>query len=208
MESRMDNSLYVLIGSLAGAFITGLTSLLSSRIIMRNQALINNQNNEKDIFLQTQNLDDSRISSEIKLHREKLEKFLLILSKIEFENSLTASYFQSDENTDIEVFRKDYRQNCYLFHEAQAIANLYLPEISKPMQKVYGEMNMYWGHQEAVIRANKNSNKEFWQHHLNNVTNSAMTINDEVNAIRNLIIIKAEKLSELINKKHAFEESI
>ena len=174
---------------------------------MRNQAVINNQNNEKDIFLQTQNLHDSRISSEIKLHREKLEKFLLILSKIEFENSLTASYFQSDKDTDIETFRKDYRQNCYLFHEAQAIANLYLPEISKAMQKVYGEMNMYWGHQEAVIRANKNSNKESRQHHLNNVTNSVITINDEVDSIRNQIIIKAEKLSEVISKKHVFAET-
>jgi hypothetical protein len=188
----MDRDFIVLSAAIVGA----IAAYITAKVTGSNQLKIAKIAAEKDIQLQSERLLHDRVVNEIKLEREKLEKLHLILSKIAFENSLTMSYFLSSNDTDVDIFRNRYMENCQRFQEAMAIADLYYPEMSTSVNTIYGEMNMFWGHQEAIIQIDTENHKHGRQTNLEQVIAAGNKIAKMVSELRNSIADRGENLKD------------
>jgi hypothetical protein len=188
----MDRDFIVLSAAIVGA----IAAYITAKVTGSNQLKIAKIAAEKDIQLQSERLLHDRVVNEIKLEREKLEKLHLILSKIAFENSLTMSYFLSSNDTDVDIFRNRYMENCHLLQEAMDIADFYYPEMSTSVNTIYGEMNMFWGHQEAIIQIDTENHKHGRQTNLEQVIAAGNKIAKMVSELRNSIADRGENLKD------------
>lgn len=189
----MPKEIYILFG----AIVTACFGYIVARYTSGIQLKIAQQNSEKDIKLQLDRLLNERLKEEVSLEREKLEKLHKILSMISFENSQTMSYIQSSE-TELSDFRKRYIENCNRLHDAHAITNLYYPEMSESIIKIFGQANCFWGYQEGVIQADIKTNKEGWQSNLLRVLDAGKEINQYVGNLQYQIAKRGKELNKAL----------
>lgn len=117
--------MYVFLGAIGAALISYFAQSLNSR----NQIKIAEKNLEQHLRLQDEKMAGERLIKEVELERNKLEQLHVVLSLLAFENSQTMSYMQSGSETDLDKFRSRYIDNTIRLHEAEAIAEIYYPEM-------------------------------------------------------------------------------
>ena len=181
-----------------GAVIGALAAYVTARVTGRNQIEIAEISTRRDIKLQEDRLLDERIKSEVMLEREKLEFLHVILSKVEWENSQTMSYIQSDSDMSIAEYRARYLENCARLHEAQAISDIYYPEMSKSIRLIYSQSNMFWGRQEGMLRTDIQKNIEIWSAHLQEALKSSREISSHTQKLQQEISNRSEELNKAL----------
>jgi hypothetical protein len=139
------------VAALLGALIGGMASF-GGFIIQLKVARVNA---DKDVTLQRDRLNDARIMGEVAEQRKMLQELHVTLSRISMEHSQTTAYIQASDELDVTEFRKQYRVHCEIMHRALAIADMYYPEMGERMRKIYGCMNIYWGHQDQMLKAQR-----------------------------------------------------
>lgn len=167
----MPNEGYVIISALGSALI----AFMAARVTSAVQLKIARDISKKDIELQQCRLLDERQRIEAALEREKLELLHKMLSRLSFENSQTMSYIQN-AGKDLASYRGRYLENCSRLHEALAISDLYYPNMSAAIRKIYGQSNIFWGHQEALLQIDIKENSVGWQSNLGEVLSAGATI--------------------------------
>lgn len=192
----MPNEMYIFLGALVGAVVAYITAKTTSGI----QLKIAENNSSKDIELQDERLFDERLKAEVGLERKKLEKLHMILSKISLENSQTMSYIQSDSDFELKDFRGRYLDNCERLHRAHAITDIYYPDMSESIRKIYGQSNLFWGHQEGVIRIDIQKNKQGWESNLSKVIEAGHEIADHVRQLQKQIAGRGRELNKALHR--------
>lgn len=187
----MDNSLAALVGGVVGSSLT----LLSSWILSVTQRRVAAINAEKDLTIHSNKILADRLTAEVAFQRDKLERLHCILSRIAFENSQTTSIMDSSDELEPRVFRQRYRDNTLLMHEAKAIIDMHFPLLSEPMNHLYAGANLFWGHQEGVLRINIKENRGGWTACLEKVKEAADKINFNVFHMQSEIAHRAGALS-------------
>jgi hypothetical protein len=83
-----------------------------------------------------------------------------ILSRIAREYSLTSLDIMWRAELSGADYDKKYLLSCESLDEARAVADLYFPDISEVMEKIYGQMNIFWGNFKE-IRSLTQSNESY-----------------------------------------------
>jgi hypothetical protein len=192
----MPKEMYIFLGAIVGA----LAAYITARITGRNQIRIAEIGANKDIQLQEERLFDDRVKSEVCREREKLEKLHIILSTIELENSLTMSNIQSSSKMTLNDFRTKYLENCARLHEAQSISDIYYPEMSESLGRVYGQSNIFWGYQEGVLRTDINENNDIYMGHLQEVLAAGKEISKHVRELQYQIVGRSKELNMALQR--------
>jgi len=189
--------LYILIAAIVGASAAYITAKITSK----NQLKIAQMNAEKDITMLNINQQNEMLKREVSLEREKLEKMHIILSEIALANSQTTSYFNSSsKNITIEEFRTNYLNNSLKLHTALAIADLYYPDMSQSIREINGDSNVFWGHQEQLMKTNIQENPQSFNSNLSEVSKACNEISKLVLNIQFKISLRGEKLKEELIK--------
>ena len=192
----MPKEMYIFLGAVVGA----LAAYVTARITGRNQIKIAEISARKDIELQKDRLLDERTKFEVKLEREKLEILHMILSKISLENSQTMSYIQSDSDISLSEYRARYLENCARLHEAQAISDIYYPQMSESLGCIYGQTNVFWGSQEKVLRTDIKENKKIYSSCLQKVLKASEKISNQVKTLQFKITERSQELNEALHR--------
>lgn len=188
----MPSEVFVLVGAVIGA----LAAYMTARVTARTQIDIARLNARKDIALQKDRLFDERLRNEILAERGKLDLLHRILSRIALENSQTMSFFQSSSKLTVDEFRIRYINSCDRLHEAMAVADIFYPRMSAGLRKIYGQMNIFWGYQENLLRLDVNANYQQWQSVLSEVLKASNAIDNQVHEIKQEIAGRAKELVE------------
>lgn len=167
----MPTDVSVLISTFGSAVIGFLAARFTSGVQLR----IARDNSEKDILLLEHRLLDESQRLEAALEREKLELLHKLLSKASFETGQTMSFLQNKEK-DVAKFRARHFENCARIHEALAISDLYYPDMSDSIRRIYGQADCFWGSQENLMDTDIQENKEGWYSHLEKVLEAGGTI--------------------------------
>lgn len=196
MDINLFTGLVALGGGMVGSFLTGLI-----------QIKITNKNIKKDIDLQQERIYSEQQQKEISLERQKLEQLHQLLSKIAFENSQTMSHIKSfsieDKQRGIFDFRQRYIDNNILIDNALSISDIYYPEFSGMIRDILGQANIFWGHQETLIRIK--ANEVGWTSSQNGMMEASKQIKKNVIEIQNGIKQRGLKLLKIANKNKAID---
>lgn len=116
------------------------------------------------------NLKSGRQQSEFQLHsdslkleyeadrqrqlrcQQQLHDLHKAVSKADRAFSITSQHILSEARISVSDFNKLYLDCCSELDEARAIAGLFFPEVGEPLEKMYSEMNMYWGSMTEMLR--------------------------------------------------------
>lgn len=129
-----------------------------------------------------------------------MEDLHIILSKIDLENSQTMSYIQTDSNLELAKFRERYLDNCECLHKAEAIVDLYYPEMSDTMRRICGQSNVFWGYQEGVLRTDIKTNEIGYQFNLSKVIEAGDEISSLVSDLQNKILHRGKELNSELSR--------
>ena len=188
----MPKEVYLLYGTLLALFVAYITAKISAR----SQLDIAEKNASKELALQENELLSKRLEKEVRLERKRLEELHKILSKIALENSQTMSYIQSDSNLEIAEFRGRYLANCERLHVAEAIVDLYYPEMGDSAKKIYGQTNVFWGYQEHVLRTDINIDKDSYLAYLGKVVSAGDEIAGLGRDLKYMVRCRGEELNK------------
>ena len=195
-----DTLLGTAVGACIGACVGALAAFITTKMTAKNQAQIAALNAEKDIRLQQDRLIDVRIQAEVSLERLELKRLHLILSRLTLENSQTMSHIQSDGGMELSIFRDKYLENCRRLHHAQAIADIYYPEMSELIRDIYGQSSMFWGHQEGVLRTDPRTDKKAWHLNMSEVLKAGDAITKHSRILQYKISERGETLNQLLRR--------
>ncbi len=184
--------MYIFLGAIGAALISYFGQSLNSR----NQLKIAEKNLEQHLRLQDEKMAGERLVKEVELEREKLEQLHVVLSLVAFENSQTMSYMQSGSETSLDEFRSRFIANTVRLHEAEAIAEIYYPEMLERLKVIYGEANKFWGYQEQLIQTNIKENRSGWESALYKVQDSGTKIYSHVKDLKSDIAMRGKLLKQ------------
>ncbi len=89
---------------------------------------------------------------EIANHKQRLLNVHIAISKIARDFSITALDINLRSGmTDLE-YDKRYFESCEKLDEIRAVCDLYIPDTSKHLEKMYGQMNKFWGNFKEILR--------------------------------------------------------
>ncbi|ROR70443.1 hypothetical protein EDB59_1097 [Vibrio crassostreae] len=184
--------MYIFFGAIGAALISYFGQSLNSR----NQLKIAEKNLEQHLQLQDEKMAGERLVKEVELEREKLEQLHVVLSLVAFENSQTMSYMQSGSETSLDKFRARYIDNTVRLHEAEAIAEIYYPEMLEHLKVIYSEANKFWGYQEQLIQTDIKENRSGWESALYKVQDSGTKIYSHVKDLKSDIAMRGKLLKQ------------
>ncbi|WP_123295071.1 hypothetical protein [Vibrio crassostreae] len=188
----MEKEMYIFFGAIGAALISYFGQSLNSR----NQLKIAEKNLEQHLQLQDEKMAGERLVKEVELEREKLEQLHVVLSLVAFENSQTMSYMQSGSETSLDKFRARYIDNTVRLHEAEAIAEIYYPEMLEHLKVIYSEANKFWGYQEQLIQTDIKENRSGWESALYKVQDSGTKIYSHVKDLKSDIAMRGKLLKQ------------
>nr|WP_321384425.1 hypothetical protein [uncultured Vibrio sp.] len=188
----MEKEMYVFLGAIGAALISYFSQTLNSR----NQIKIAEKNLEQHLRLQDEKMAGERLIKEVELERNKLEQLHVVLSLVAFENSQTMSYMQSGSETGLDKFRSRYIDNTIRLHEAEAIAEIYYPEMLERLKVIYSEANKFWGYQEQLIQTDIKENRSGWESALYKVQESGTKIYSHVKDLKADIAKRGKSLKQ------------
>ncbi|ARS53513.1 hypothetical protein [Kushneria konosiri] len=196
-DGYLPKEMYIFLGAVIGA----VAAYITTKITVRNQVRIAEINAQKDVVLQSDRLLHERVMAEVALERKELRKMHVILSRVSLETSLTMSYIQSDNNMRLHEFRERYMESCHRLHEAKAISDIYYPEMSDSVCKIYGQTNVFWGDQESVLRTDIKDNRDVWECSLSKVIQTGNEISSYSRALQEKISNRGEELKNTLGKR-------
>lgn len=196
-DGYLSKEMYIFFGAVIGA----VAAYITTKITVRNQVKIAEINAHKDIVLQSDRLLHERVRAEVTLEREELRRMHVILSRVSLETSLTMSYIQAENNMGLHEFRERYLESCYRLHEVKAISDIYYPEMSDSVCKVYGQTNVFWGHQESVLRTDIKDNRDVWEASLSKVIQTGNDISIYSRALQEKISARGKELKNALGER-------
>lgn len=157
-----DQASVAIISTLLGGVIGVLGTIISGFFNLRTskaQIEVANINAEKEIFLQ-QEKARNEVNQKIMLDTvEKLLEIHMTASKMAKEYSQTRSHIDWTDMIDRAAFRRKYRGDCNEVNKSIAVTDVYLAEhkecrleIRDSLSVIYGNMNIFWGNQEELLR--------------------------------------------------------
>ena len=197
----MPKEIFLLLGAVVGAIAAYITTKMTSRYQMDIAKL----NARKDFLIQANLAYEERMRREVDLQRSKLEELHKILSLIAMENSLTVSYIQSTtDDKSLTEYRNRYLENSKKMHQAMAITDLFYPELTKLLRKIYAKTNIFWGHQEKVIQLNPQKNNSAWENNLSEVIKAAEEIAQLVGELQ----VQIGKIGKMLSMRQTEKANI
>lgn len=196
-DGYLPKEMYVFLGAVIGA----VAAYITTKITVRNQVRIAEITAQKDVALQSDRLLHERVMAEVAIEREELRKMHAILSRVALETSLTMSYMQSDNNMKLHEFRERYVESCHRLHEAKAISDIYYPEMSDSICKIYGQANVFWGHQESVLRTDIKHERGVWETSLSKVIKTGGEISSYSRVLQEKIATRGKELKNAVGEK-------
>lgn len=178
--TNLESVFYVVLGISITTVLTYFTTKISSNV---------------QIKIHTDALDEDRIKAQIILERIKLEELHQIISIISFENSITMSNINSSESK-LEDFRSRYMKNTHKLYLALAISDMYFPNMSSNIRVILSSSNVFWGHQEGVIRTDSKNNPEGWKFNLEEVIKTSKKISKDVRYLQEQISQESALLTQ------------
>lgn len=141
----MDTSaITAIVGSASALLGTGLGAIIQLRISRANQA-----------FQLRLEMDKRELESQ---QREKAERGQRLLdahkaiSMIARRFSITGLDIDWRSGMTDKEYDKAYFESCEALDDVRAICDLFFPEVSEPLEKMYGQMNFFWGNFKEVLR--------------------------------------------------------
>ena len=155
----MDAETYTLLGVGAGAAAVCIAAIITGNFLLRTARI----SAEKDFKVQEKALTFEKTKVREALKRERLESLHQIMSKINRENSLVMSYIRSDQNMEPQRYHDVYDRNCDLLDEASVIVDFYYPDFSDSIEQLIGQANVFWGHQQALLKIDISEDPESYK---------------------------------------------
>lgn len=177
---NLEPLLYVILGAVITSVVTYFTTKNSSNVQLK---------------IHTSALYEDRNKAQIILERIKLEELYQIISIISFENSITMSNINSSESK-LKDFRNRYMKNTHKLYLALAISDMYFPNMSSKIRDILSNSNLFWGHQEGVIRTDSKNNPEGWKFNLEEVIETSRKISKDVRYLQEQISQESALLTQ------------
>lgn len=133
-----------IIGSLSALLGASLGAIIQWRLAKENHAF-------------QLRLDESKRLSELReregnAHKQRLLEAHKAISKIARDFSITSLDIIWRSGMTDHDYDKQYLACCETLDEARAMCDLYLPEVSESLEKMYDQMNIFWGNFKEVLR--------------------------------------------------------
>jgi hypothetical protein len=149
---------YLLIGTVLGAFVTLITGIINTR----GQLKVARPNHEHLYHLETQKLEYQQQAEAQKLAyqerkeriawlQERLEEAEQILLRIDMLNSLTGSDIARMTGISEAEWSASYLKLDEEAPKLHTMAELYFPELRRPISEPRGRMNVFWGEQRHLL---------------------------------------------------------
>ena len=198
----MNNTVAALIGGVLGSAI-GIISAWISANAMRTAAQVQA---DKDIRIQRKKSVDARVIAEAAHRRMKLEELHIIVSRVAWENSQTASYLDQVEKLEVGEFRKRYKALCSLMFSASAIVDMYYPSMSTKMSAIVGKASLFWGSHDALLQADP-GNASGRQAHRNAIGEVAVEMSRLADEMHGLVSQASAEISQSLSSSAAAVEA-
>jgi hypothetical protein len=147
----MDSSISVLLGSFVGGLCAILGGILVSRTNARAQERMADRRVEADLRLQADRLRDAAASADLALRRTKLQDLHVFLSEVAAQCSQTQAQLDYQMGRDLEKHTARWTELRAGLNQANAIADVYFPDISHHMTEVARSINVFnWTSREFL----------------------------------------------------------
>jgi hypothetical protein len=186
MESPFTSAI---IAALAATFGGCLTAFVQWRITRASQAFQLKQESGKRYADLREKERSQKRQCIIDAHK--------ILSKIGREFSITTLDIIWRSKMDELEYDKRYLAACDTVDELRAIADLSLPDLSEKVEKVYEQMNLFWGNFKEVLRLTHiEETLEKKQHFLSSAHAASVELGRHVYAAKARLSMQASNLRE------------
>jgi len=139
MDSAIFSSIIGAISAIAGGALVALTQLKSAKESQQAQLLL------EEIKSRAATIEKRKatiINSYMVIHKT--------LAKINREFSITSLDIMWRAGLSESEYDQKYLASCESLDEARALTDLHFPEVSELVEKIYGEMNIFWGHFKEI----------------------------------------------------------
>jgi hypothetical protein len=147
----MPKELYLLIGTVLGAFVSLIAGMITGIINTRGQLRLARANHEHQYRLETQKLEYEQEKESFQWLRERLEEADQIVLKIAMQHSLTGSDITREVGVSIAEWNTQYLKLDEEVCRLQMMADLYFPELHHAVRELRGTMNVFWGKQRHLL---------------------------------------------------------
>lgn len=139
MDSAIFSSIIAAASAVAGGGLVSITQLLSAKAAHLAQFRLEEV---KSRAATTEKRSATIVNSYTEVHK--------ILSRINREFSLTSLDIMWRAELSGSDYDQKYLASCESLDDARALIDLYFPEISEEVEKIYGQMNMFWGNFKEI----------------------------------------------------------
>lgn len=141
----MDTSVITaFVGSISALLGASLGAIIQWHLAKENHAFqLQSENRRRHAELEERESD---------AHKYRLLEAHKAISKIAREFSITTLDIVSRSQMTEHEYDKRYMESCQALDEVRAICDLYLAEVSEPLEAIYGQMNLFWGNFKEVLR--------------------------------------------------------
>jgi hypothetical protein len=119
-----------IIGTVINAFITN---------------KVTKSNQDFQLEMEHQKYQRAQIEKKLTEQKRMLLEIHQLLSKISREFSLTGINIKREAQITAEQYDATYSEICTSCDLISAYCDLFFPDLSRDMNQIYGEMNMFWG---------------------------------------------------------------
>ena len=133
-----------IVGSVSALVGISLGALIQWRLAKENHAF--------QLRLEAIKRQSEREERECNAHRQRLLDAHKAISRIGREFSITTLDIVWRSGMTEHEYDQRYLASCEALDEARATCDLYIPEASELLEKMYGKMNIFWGNFKEVLR--------------------------------------------------------
>lgn len=98
-----------------------------------------------------QKLEHQQEKERIAWFQEKLEEAMQIVLKIDMYNSITGSNITKETGISTSEWNAQYLKLDEDVRRLQMMADLYFPDLHRPVRELRGKMNVFWGYQRQFL---------------------------------------------------------
>lgn len=138
------SAITAIVGSASALLGTGLGAIIQLRIARASHA-----------FQLRLEMDKRKLESQDKEKAERDQRLLdahKAISMIARKFSITGLDIDWRSGMTDKEYDKAYSESCEALDEVRALCDLFFPEVSEPLEKMYAQMNLFWGNFKEVLR--------------------------------------------------------
>lgn len=145
MSTSIITALIVSISALLGAVLGAvLGAFIQLRIMKASQSF--------QLHFESGKRQMEFLEKEKEIRDQYLLKAHQSISMVARKFSLTSLDIEWRSGMTEKEYDKTYLDACAALDEARAICDLFLPDAAEPLEKIYGQMNIFWGSFKEVLR--------------------------------------------------------